>query len=830
MDQSWLGQPGPIQPPHLDLVHPAHLVLSNIWMYPPGPESIGPDGMSHDSDVTSTKNRNDIRFANPNLARETRSKGKGPDAGNWGGVQLNEDERNVDVQQGLLDSFGRVRMHEAEDVDSPANVARRHEQFFAVPEPGGTNLSFVNRLRRNASRPLETVPPLSTLGMIRDRERLEKTLGAPPGLTQQWYTPQPPPVNVYSAVAPKVPINTPKNYDGSEDLQKYMRLRTEFRTYARRGRIEPQDQVAVLSYFLEGKAYEFYLYKASVRPEAWGIDKFMDALYSHCFSKDFQIRMRRSIHNTHQGNRTVAAYVHDLETKMDAVGMWDEKTRLQQLWDGFDAAIEQSLWRDRMNPNGDFTWDEIVEGAEAAEEALLSLQRKSRRPSQYGQLANPQYSRGDGGSGQRYNAGNNRGNQSENRGGQPRNQDNSNRGPGGRGSYTDNGGRNSGGNNSTRTPNNTGGSKPSGSSQPRSYSSRPRLSAEEEKEYMAKGKCFRCGEHGHLSRNCQSSNVVKSNNGPNKPPGLAAYNMEMEYDEEAEVLEDLPMYSIPFMDFDFSDMEDGLVDDLNEREARYKATHDAFDIWNASPRQTRDEFHEADWMKQPKRRHLVRNTIGDAVAMVAAWQLNQLQPYPGDNFRTDQPYGRKDRFGVYDIDKDTYVIVDRHIKSVKPIAKSLISQPTFRLGRHYAMARCDDVNCSERSRLNSKYPGAMGDAWSTVATFLLADGVRDFYPNINPDTDSEDRFCVQVWNAEADTFVVNDSDRETFTIIDGERLRNPHFNLIRWYQLVVERKRGFDADTHPLNGAPDAPVPDQPQAVSTPEAGDAASRRRVNGL
>ncbi|KAF9540267.1 hypothetical protein CPC08DRAFT_599388, partial [Agrocybe pediades] len=72
------------------------------------------------------------------------------------------------------------------------------------------------------------------------------------------------------------------------------------------------------------------------------------------------------------------------------------------------------------------------------------------------------------------------------------------------------------------------------------------LSEKERAERAADGRCFRCNEHGHLSRNCPRNNSVKHTG--NKPPGIPAFGMTLigEADQSVEVLDSMPVGAISF--------------------------------------------------------------------------------------------------------------------------------------------------------------------------------------------------------------------------------------------------------------------------------------------
>jgi len=104
---------------------------------------------------------------------------------------------------------------------------------------------------------------------------------------------------------------------------------------------------------------------------------------------------------------------------------------------------------------------------------------------------------------------------------------------------------------------NSSGTTPSSNNKLRHNTPRPDqpksdLSEKERAELLAAGKCFRCKEQGHLSRNCPKGNSVKSNN--NRPPGLSNYNTELEIgpEEELQVLDNLELVMIEFDDQHFS--------------------------------------------------------------------------------------------------------------------------------------------------------------------------------------------------------------------------------------------------------------------------------------
>ncbi|KAF6763955.1 hypothetical protein DFP72DRAFT_752686, partial [Ephemerocybe angulata] len=241
------------------------------------------------------------------------------------------------------------------------------------------------------------------------------------------------------------------------------------------------------------------------------------------------------------------------------------------------------------------------------------------------------------------------------------------------------------------------------------------MSENERQDHVAQGKCFLCHGHGHIARNCREANVVSAQPGGRRPPGMAAFNLEMELEDSDDVLEELPIMSIH------------RTNDFRERLThRSDAGHLLRGMLNPSvdtSHLSRDELHEPFWMTYPKRDRLVRNAIGDAFAMLAEYHLNVHQPYPGDRevHGMNRPLGTRDRFGVYAVDDENYGIYDRCLGATFHVKREHITQPTYRLAKHYAQHRAKACEMNPR-RIGNSYNGAIGDALCTVASCLLTDG------------------------------------------------------------------------------------------------------------
>ncbi|PPQ76953.1 hypothetical protein CVT24_009215, partial [Panaeolus cyanescens] len=864
----------------------------------------------------------------------SRDKGKGPDPRNWGQLQLEQYEQDVDIQQAMLDEINRQRLEEQEELlQLPDN---RRRTGYRIPS---ATPSLRTNTREN-SQPIDLVSRNSILGKIKERENRDhdyrqgnsslepypdhghrrrppnnrnqsphqdyfpdrqprgnqRDPGGDPGddddddgdgyypkrrpnpargrkpPSEPWYDDYYD--NDYYPRKPIIAPQSPKSYNGEINLEKYMRFRTETRGYCRRGRVHPRDQIEVISPFLEGKAYNFYLSHASASPESWTLSDFMDALFNHCFPPTFKSTLRNELKWENQGKRKVLEFVRDITVKLDTVGIEDEATRVNYLWFGFEQRIQSALWRRDLNPEFS-SWNEVIKGAIASENADTAARGPQPNHSQTHQGSNNQTNQSmfhnranhNGHSGSRNGARGERnssdprtnGEQSRSQGNPlPNRNSNTNNGNYNRSQTSDNRSNqnpnrqngNSGSNGSTNPitgrpfisngTSNQPNSRASNSNQQRPKQSK--LSESEVQEHMDQGKCFRCHSHGHLARNCPNANVVQTSR-PGRPPGMELHNLEMGYTtnlEDSPVLETMPGLSLGMIILDNisidEDEELGWLDESSE-EGQDEPLHTQyvplieFGDDDISVSDSYEYIYEPDWMKrykdhEPDRSH-ARNKIGDALIMQATYVLNVSQPYPGDSRDICEKKGARNRFIVRPVNTLYYGIYDTLNGSSTWVEKRRLEHPNFRLGRFYARYRTWQLNRPDI--LKAPYSVRMGDAYSIVASFLLRDGIWSHYPNTMPDTDPEDRFHVELWSQGHDSYVIMDYDRSLSTIIPAEHLKNSNFDLVRWYQLVVQEKRGLDAESYPLHlfergsGYPLKPMSDNGSEITCEYADDEPS-------
>ena len=158
-------------------------------------------------------------------------------------------------------------------------------------------------------------------------------------------------------------------------------------------------------------------------------------------------------------------------------------------------------------------------------------------------------------------------------------------------------------------------------------------------------------------------------NSGNKPPGVPSFNMEIIEEpvssdsNSAEVLDSLPLGHIAFENNDEMD------------------SSSSPNPWPTS---------RPSWMNLNKLKP--RNKIGDALAMVAEYILNDIQPFPGDNHFLqfqDNDWEVDNRFSVTQRRGDTknYMVHDFLTNFRVKVSKKSLADESFDLGQWYTRKR-----------------------------------------------------------------------------------------------------------------------------------------------
>ena len=63
-------------------------------------------------------------------------------------------------------------------------------------------------------------------------------------------------------------------------------------------------QVFLLSYYLTGKADDFYTQKVAMDEECWNVPQFYEELFNYCFPVDYQMQLRKTLAHYHQNDKS----------------------------------------------------------------------------------------------------------------------------------------------------------------------------------------------------------------------------------------------------------------------------------------------------------------------------------------------------------------------------------------------------------------------------------------------------------------------------------------------------------------------------------------------
>ena len=158
----------------------------------------------------------------------------------------------------------------------------------------------------------------------------------------------------------------PKEYNGSADAWSYHWFFKESEVYLCNGKVHHRQRVFMLSYYLSGKAYDFYTQKVSINEEEWTIPQFYTKLFNYCFPINYQMQMHQALAHCHENDKTVAEYTHDLQELSNMIGDIPEQYKVIKFWNGSRPVLQKGLWHNNLNPEI-LTWDAVVNQAEIIE-------------------------------------------------------------------------------------------------------------------------------------------------------------------------------------------------------------------------------------------------------------------------------------------------------------------------------------------------------------------------------------------------------------------------------------------------------------------------------
>ncbi|KAJ3514054.1 hypothetical protein NLJ89_g2595 [Agrocybe chaxingu] len=753
----------------------------------------------------------------------SRAKGKGPDTLNWGNSGIPADELDLEYQRSVLQSLHDQYISKQKalrDKFESLNARKRadlQKNISNAPVAAASARSYANTVRSTGqqvfnhdirmthapeSRPIDQIASDSYLGKTLQgidhfgTRRVPEADGDPSSSgsssSDESYDPSSgkgetprrshrhrstshhsgrhrSKTRTRSTLKP-IP---PKEYDGTADTRSYNRFVTEGTAYVHDGRVPRDRRVFVLSYYLSGIAYDFYVQKVSMNVHEWSLPEFFAELFNYAFPINYRMEQRAKLKRTFQNDKRVSAYVHELEELYNMIGVNDPREKVIKLWNGLRASIQRGLWRDHLNPEIS-SWNDVVNHAEIIEISEGISEARDKRPLHVNKSSGSSNHPVPGHSGSLQRRG--RGLPFNRSGSRPFNKERSQVPQ----TFPNNRPRSQAPRPAPNVfrPNNNNYTKPFTKNSTPARQNTPALSDKERSELLAAGKCFRCKEPGHLSRNCPQGTSVRASG--SKPPGVSNFNIELTAEESPAPSDDVEVVDSLYL---------GMAS-ISPRDFPVQATRSYFG----------PEWDTYD-PNSPRRERL-----GDALAYMAEHSLNMTQPYPGDSQFIDQERILH-RFYVTRGEGPFYLIYDKYQVRRAEIHESYLKDQYFRLGQWYADKLNEALGQSDdRSRLQT-----MSDAYGHNAALVLASGITSLYPTRRPDVDDDLRFTVV--QRSLLTHFIHDDDYEGIPIIiDSELLSNVNFDLGNWYKVRrfnllegSERASACD-DNSMLDLSPDLPV------------------------
>ena len=126
----------------------------------------------------------------------------------------------------------------------------------------------------------------------------------------------------------------PKEYDRQADARAYHCFVRESKAYLWDGKVKRRRQVFLLSYYLTGKAYNFYTQKVASNEGSWTLKQFYDELFNYCFPVDYQTQLRKNLSRCHQNERSISEYTHELHELFNMIGDVSEHDHILKFWNG----------------------------------------------------------------------------------------------------------------------------------------------------------------------------------------------------------------------------------------------------------------------------------------------------------------------------------------------------------------------------------------------------------------------------------------------------------------------------------------------------------------
>jgi hypothetical protein len=178
----------------------------------------------------------------------------------------------------------------------------------------------------------------------------------------------------------------PTVYDGKADLHAFTLYVHQTMDYIRTGRISKRRHVIVAGRFLSGRASEYYISQVAASAEKWTVHDFFSGLFNEIFQQNYLSVIRHEIQLLTQGNQRIRYYATKLNAKYTLLPKESKRAKVLKLWDGLHLETRCELIKKGFN--AEITdWDTIVNEAEKIESATDEVACELRRNTEQLQAA-----------------------------------------------------------------------------------------------------------------------------------------------------------------------------------------------------------------------------------------------------------------------------------------------------------------------------------------------------------------------------------------------------------------------------------------------------------
>ncbi len=174
----------------------------------------------------------------------------------------------------------------------------------------------------------------------------------------------------------------PTTYNGDPNYKKFEQFVSQLVEFFKACHIRKDRQVRRTQFFLRGKALDFYMTHVQLNEKEWKLERFLAALFDHCFPQGFRVSQRKKLAECKQNGRALELWIRELKDLARIIGNIPEDQMVVYLWEGADRYIAAKWAENGFNPEVSTT-AELEESAERYELAeKIRRQTTNNEPSQ----------------------------------------------------------------------------------------------------------------------------------------------------------------------------------------------------------------------------------------------------------------------------------------------------------------------------------------------------------------------------------------------------------------------------------------------------------------